>query len=64
VTQRILNRSQIGEEEVKERATLHPLCIYDIVIRSELKYLIGANVLSLQNYENCQKTVGSVRFGF
>jgi len=47
LSQRILIRLQIGEQEVKEHAKLHLVHIYHIVIQSELKYLFGAKVLSL-----------------
>ena len=45
-TERIVIGSQIREWEVKEHPKLHLLCISHIVIRSQLKYLIGAKVLS------------------
>ena len=38
--------SQIGKWEVKEHAKLHVLRIYRIVIKSKLKSVIGAKVLS------------------
>jgi len=63
-TQRIVIISQIEEWEVKEHQKLHLLRIYHIVIQSELKSLIGAKVLSLRKSGTCQKTAGSVRFGF
>jgi len=62
-TQWILIGSQIREEEVKEHANLYLLYIYHNVIRSELKYLIGANVLSSLECGTGQKTVDSVRIG-
>jgi len=40
--QRILVRSQIWQREVNERLELHNLHIDHVMIRSELKYLIGA----------------------
>ena len=40
----ILVQSQIGQREVKQRLKLHNLHTDHIVIRSELKYLIGATV--------------------
>ena len=46
-TQQVLIWTQIGEREEKAHAKLRVLRIYHSVIRSELKYLIGANVLSL-----------------
>jgi len=62
-TQRILIRSQSGGLDVEEHAKLHVLRIYHIVIQSELKYWIGAKVLSWRNCETGQKTAGSVLFG-
>jgi len=53
---------QIGEQVVKAHVKLHLLHIYHIVKRSELKFLIGTKVLTLQNSETGQKTVGLVRF--
>jgi len=53
--------SQSGEQRVNEYAQLSLLRIYCIVIRSELKYLIEAKVLSWRNCENGQNTAGSVR---
>jgi len=41
---RILVGSQIWKWEVKERIKLHNLRIDHVTIRSELRYLIGANV--------------------
>jgi len=63
-TQGIVIGSQIGKWEVKEHPKLHVLCIYYIVIRSQLKYLIGAKVKSLWKCGTGQKTLGSVWFGF
>jgi len=40
--------SQSEEEDVKDHAKRHLLHIYHILIQSELKYLIGAEVLSSQ----------------
>ena len=50
VTQRILTGSQNGDQEVKEYATLHLVHIYHIVIRSELRYLMGAKVCSSRQW--------------
>jgi hypothetical protein len=47
-TQGILIGSHLDEWEVKEHPKRHNLRTYHIVIRSELKYLIGAKVLSLR----------------
>ena len=41
-TQRISVGSQIWKREVTKRLKLHNLCTDNVVIRSELKYLIGA----------------------
>jgi hypothetical protein len=63
---------------VKERLKLHNLHIHHVMIRSELKYLIGAKYLGLQwpGFEvetgpnasgpgfSCGKTVATVRFQF
>jgi hypothetical protein len=49
-TQRILIGSQIDKCEVKEHTKLHNLHIYHIEIRSELKYLTGAKVLSSRKW--------------
>ena len=48
---------------MKDHLKLHLLHIYHIVIRSELKYLIGVKVLSLRKCGTGQKTAGSVGFG-
>ena len=47
-TERIVIGSQIREWEVKGHQKLHLLRIYHMVIRAQLKYLIGAKVLSLR----------------
>ena len=49
---------------MNEHQKLHLLHIYHIVIQSELKYLFGARVPSLQKYGTGQKTVGSLGFSF
>ena len=49
--QRILVRSQIWQREVKERLDLHNLRTDHVMIRSELKYLIGAKVGGTVNME-------------
>jgi len=49
-TQWIVIRSQFGEWKVKEHLKLHLLHIYHIVIRSQLKYLIGAKDLSSRKW--------------
>ena len=49
-TQRILIGLQLWEKGLKVHAKLHLLCIYHIVIRSELKYLIGAKHLSSRKW--------------
>jgi len=46
-TRRILVRPQIWTREVNERLKLHNLRTDHIVIRSELKYLIGAKIVDL-----------------
>jgi len=46
--QKILIGLPIAEWEVKEHLKLSILCIYYIVIRSELKYLIGAIDLGVE----------------
>jgi len=56
--------SQIEEWQVKEHLKLHTLGIYHIVIRSELKYLIGAKVRSWQKCGTSQRTAGLVRCSF
>ena len=48
--QQIFIRSQIDQWEVKEHPKLDNLYIYHIVIWSELKYLIGAKVLSSRKW--------------
>jgi hypothetical protein len=62
--------------ELKERPKLHNLRIQHVMIRSELKYLIGAKLLGLQKPGlevetgpnangpdfSCGKTVAAVRF--
>jgi len=63
-TQRIVIVSQIGEWEMKEHLKLHLLCIYHNVIRSQLKYLVGAKTVSLRKRGTGQKPAGSVQFGF
>ena len=47
-TQRILVGSQIWKREVKERLKLHNLLTDHVVIRSELKYLIGAKMVNFK----------------
>jgi len=49
-TQPISIRSQIGQKKVKQHAKVHLLRIYHIVIQSELKYLIGAQVMCLRKW--------------
>jgi hypothetical protein len=46
-TQRILVRSRISHPEVKEQVELHNLHTDHVMIRSELKYLIGVKVVLL-----------------
>ena len=48
VTRQILIGLQIGELEVEEYPKLDNLCIYHIVIQSELKYLIGVIYLGVE----------------
>jgi len=45
-TPRILVESQIRNQELKERPKLHNLRTDHVMIRSELKYLIGAKVVA------------------
>jgi len=35
----------MGQWEVNERLKLHNLCIHHVMLRSELRYLIGAKAL-------------------
>jgi len=42
--QRILTWSQIEKREVEERVTLHNLHLYHVIIRWDLKFLIGAKI--------------------
>jgi len=62
---RILVRSQIWKREVKERIKLHNLRTDHVMIRSELKYLIGAKgvgtvYLEPRSGSNPAKTHGSM----
>jgi len=47
-TQQILVGSHIWDREAKERVELHNLCTDHVMIRSELKYLIGGKVVMLK----------------
>jgi len=62
-TRRILIGLQIGDWEVKEHSKLNLLCIYHIVIWSELKYLIGGKVQCLWKCSTSKQITGSV-FGW
>ena len=48
-TQRTLIRLQCGKLWVREHAIQHVLCLYNIVIQSELKSIIGVKVRSWRN---------------
>jgi len=48
MTQRILVGSHIRDREVNERVDLHNLHTDHVMIRSELKYLIGGKVVMLK----------------
>ena len=61
-TQRILVGSQISKREVNERPKLHNLRIVHVVIRSELKYLIGARNAAFWGAGFVWKPVETVRF--
>jgi hypothetical protein len=47
-TRRVVVGSQIRMQDVKERQELHNLRIDHVMIRSQLKYLIGAKVVRLK----------------
>jgi len=53
-TQWIVVRFQIWQQEVKQQVEMHNLRTDHVMIRSELKYLIGAKVVNLK----CQVFVG------
>jgi len=48
MTQRLLVRSQFCQREVKERLKLHNLHVDDLMIRSELRYIIGAKLVVMK----------------
>jgi len=52
--QQLLLRLQIWDREVKESIHVHMLCMEYCVIRSELRILIAANILSLQKYGSAE----------
>jgi len=55
VTSWILIESQIAEWEAKEHPKLHTLCIYYILIWSELKYSIEPQLQNCENVEGGKK---------
>ena len=63
-TQRIAVRLQIWQQEVKQRVEMHNLHTDHVMIRSELKYLIGAKVVNLKCRVFAGKTgpIATVRF--
>jgi len=60
----ILVRSQIGQRDVKEKLKLHNLHTDHVMIRSELKYLIGAKVGGTVKWNRSPGTTRPQNHGF
>jgi len=60
----ILVRSQIWKREVKERLKLHNLCIHHVMIRWDLRYLIGVKIAGTVRWNHSLGTTRPKNCGF